>query len=715
MIQRVNNYKKLTFCITILFIVGLVATVYWASLKDSEQFGIGQLAVDSRGRFWIPFNDRLYILDDDGKIIRQFTAEQLEIQPPFAGIAALPDGGMLIGSIESGKIHLINADGSKGQVINPQNSGTQKLFRSFHLYYYPQRDAILLTDTSNHRIIMLGRDGKVLAEKGVAENRPGVFHFPNGIVADASGRIIVADTNNHEIKVLDHSLNIVDTWNPLYSARYSNSPYSFKWPVYLAVDDLGNIYVTNHDNNLESAEIAILNQRGERKSLIPLLNREQPVSVIVKKEALFVTDNLNFQILKLDLRKNLFSRFGGSEFLNILNTDKEYHSKLKQIILVGQVLLVFILLGLITTLIAIRRIDYKRPMMITIQVPSETEKVSFLRRVELALLTMSIAIFRLTIMILALTMLISVANLVLVPYFTWLIGWISFLTLFLPIFVIFFLFSMAGRFLLARGAVNGRYNPVYRFYAKRLMCRHAKIIEKLITDKKTIKYYSMAIVGGYPALLLLTENKFFIISLNRFGNIIKRMQGVYCASIHSSLTIERKLLIRRNLFPENPIVHFIFNISRNGTAYNLDFIDHTAAREIWNKILSCNIVEGESQSGWQEYCTTCGNILTGPAGCQIHGTIKSSVWKPVALSIFFPGMGQLYNQELLKGITNIVCFGGVIIYLMNPIIALVLRTKEVGLVGFWQLITIAIILWLQSIFDSWFVARRDRIKKWGLG
>lgn len=50
-----------------------------------------------------------------------------------------------------------------------------------------------------HRIIEFDRDGKVLREIGA----PGQFSFPNGLAIDLAGNLVVADSNNGRISVLD--------------------------------------------------------------------------------------------------------------------------------------------------------------------------------------------------------------------------------------------------------------------------------------------------------------------------------------------------------------------------------------------------------------------------------------------------------------------------------------------------------------------------------
>ncbi|MDP2682309.1 MAG: hypothetical protein Q8P28_05820 [Deltaproteobacteria bacterium] len=650
MIQKLQKHRKAIFYIALLVIAVLAGIVSWVSFKDSANSGLGLISLDNTGQIWVQVNDEFYILGEDGKIIRQLTANQMGIQPPFAGIAALPNGDMLIGSQESAKIHFIHVDGSLGAVIDLHATGAGKPFRLFHLAYYPEKDAILLTDTSNHRIIMLSRDGTLLSR-----SVPGIFHFPNDIVVDAAGRIIVADTNNHDIKVLHPSLTIETTWNPLASALYSNSPYRFQWPVHLAIDNSGNTYVTNHDNNLEFAEIVKLNQQGKRESLIPLLNRAQPVAIVAGKNDLLFTDHFNFQIRRLDLLKNSFSRFGSPEFQNVLDTLKLRHKTYEMTILTGQVLLGVILFALFIILAAVRRTEYNRPIKATVKTDSLVERPSLFLRLELALLTTSILLFRLTVRIVAWLILISTVGLILQlilistvvpiskpytrasPIIIWVALWILLLGIFLIAILITLMFSAAGSFILARGSRRGRYHPVFHYYARRLMSKHAEIIEKLAEGETVIKHYSTAIIDGYQALVLLIENKMFVVTLSRFENIAHRIQEIDCTCLKSTTLIEKKTLSGKLWPMDYPITYFIFKTSEDGTPYNLNLIDYIAAKELCNEISKCNIIKTPTLPAFIDRCTTCGKILES-AGCTVCEVSKINLWKPAILSMLLPGM-----------------------------------------------------------------------------
>mgnify|MGYP001570333946 CR=1 FL=1 len=720
MIQKLQKHSKTIFGIALLVVAALAGIVSWVSFKDSANSGLGLISLDNTGRIWVQVNDEFYILGEDGKIIRQLTANRMGIQPPFAGIASLPDGDMLIGSQESAKIHFIHADGSPGAVIDLQSTDAGKPFRLFHLAYHPEKDAILLTDTSNHRIIMLSRDGTLLSR-----SVSGIFHFPNDIVVDATGRIIVADTNNHDIKVLHPSLTIETAWNPLASALYSNSPYRFQWPVHLAIDSSGNTYVTNHDNNLEFAEIVKLNQQGERESLIPLLNRAQPVAIVAGGNNLLLTDHFNFQILRLDLLKNSFSRFGSPEFQNVLDNLKLRHKTYEITILTGQVSLAVILFALVILLAAVRRTEYNRPIKTTVKTDSLVEKPSLLLHIELVLVAMSISLFRLTVRIVAWLILISTAGLILQliltstvvpiskPFILWVALWILLLGIFLIAILTTLMFSAAGNFILTRGSRNGRYHPLFVSQANKLLSKHAEIIEKLTEGETVIKHYSTAIIDGYPVLVLLIENRLIVIALSRLGNIVRRVQEVDCSMLKSAILIEKKALSDKLWPMDYPVIYFIFKTSEDGTPYNLGLIDYIAAKELCNEISKCNVIKTSALLAFLDRCATCGKILES-TGCTVCGISKINLWKPAILSMLFPGMGQLYNQEFEKGIAIMAYFGIVMIYSMNPTMAVVLRTSSVNMIGLWLLIITVILIWLFSLVDALTTTRRNRGKKWGL-
>ena len=99
---------------------------------------------------------------------------------------------------------------------------------------------LLVTDTGNHRLQLMDRDGNFLSQVGSLGNQLGQFDEPVGLAMAPDGSFYVADTWNGRIQHLSPELVPLGEWRveAWYGQSINNKPY-------LAVDDAGRVYVTD--------------------------------------------------------------------------------------------------------------------------------------------------------------------------------------------------------------------------------------------------------------------------------------------------------------------------------------------------------------------------------------------------------------------------------------------------------------------------------------
>lgn len=112
---------------------------------------------------------------------------------------------------------------------------------------------MLITDTGNHRMQLLDRDGNALQQIGGFGNLPGEMNEPVGISLAPNGSVFLADTWNSRVQQFSADLFAindwpVDAWN---GTSINNKPYS-------AVDSFGRIYITDP----EGYRVLIFNPDG---------------------------------------------------------------------------------------------------------------------------------------------------------------------------------------------------------------------------------------------------------------------------------------------------------------------------------------------------------------------------------------------------------------------------------------------------------------------
>ncbi len=108
---------------------------------------------------------------------------------------------------------------------------------------------VYVADSGNHRIVVFGPDGKVVAKWGSKGGAQGQFNEPWGVAVGKDGRVYVADTWNHRIQVFDSNGKFLKSWGSFVSTNGElGQPGVFWGPRDIAIDAKGNIYVTDTGN-----------------------------------------------------------------------------------------------------------------------------------------------------------------------------------------------------------------------------------------------------------------------------------------------------------------------------------------------------------------------------------------------------------------------------------------------------------------------------------
>ena len=103
---------------------------------------------------------------------------------------------------------------------------------------------VYVADTNNHRIQKFDSNGNFITEWGSKGSGDGEFDGLEGIAADSSGKVYVADTNNHRIQKFDSNGNFITEWG-----SKGSGDGEFYSPSGVAVDSSGDVCVTDTSNN----------------------------------------------------------------------------------------------------------------------------------------------------------------------------------------------------------------------------------------------------------------------------------------------------------------------------------------------------------------------------------------------------------------------------------------------------------------------------------
>lgn len=166
---------------------------------------------------------------------------------------------------------------------------------------------IYVADTQNHRIKKLSPSGQVLEVWGSRGSEPGRFEFPSGVAASADGRVFVADSGNNRVQIFDATGTVLGQWTSAGA-----SPMFF--PTGMAIDSLGAVYVSDTMNH----RILKFSSTGQLITIIGGLGIgngqfSSPYGLAVDDAHLYVADKNNRRIQKFTLGGAYVTQWGWME------------------------------------------------------------------------------------------------------------------------------------------------------------------------------------------------------------------------------------------------------------------------------------------------------------------------------------------------------------------------------------------------------------------
>lgn len=149
---------------------------------------------------------------------------------------------------------------------------------------------VFVTDTGGGGVLRF--EGGRTALRRENDGAGGDYNRPHDVLVDRQGQVLVVDSGNDRIQILDQDLTLLRS--------LAGSPYDFNEPKYLAVDEQDNLYVADEYNNqvkiLDSAyQIVAVIGSGERGNGPGQLNK--PEGVETRNGLIWISDTYNDRIL----------------------------------------------------------------------------------------------------------------------------------------------------------------------------------------------------------------------------------------------------------------------------------------------------------------------------------------------------------------------------------------------------------------------------------
>ncbi len=190
----------------------------------------------------------IYVYNDKGTYLRTFTPTGPVGKWAPLGLAFAPDGSLYVTDVRGAtpKTHqvllftpagaLVRSLGTPGQLNYPNGIVVDGLGN------------IEVSDSNNGRMVVFNKSGKVLAAiaRGIGE---GDLGLPRGAAVDDAGRLFVADTTDHMVRV--YSIDKGKAM-PTYIGSFGDEGQldgKFEYPNGVATDKRAHVYITDRENN----------------------------------------------------------------------------------------------------------------------------------------------------------------------------------------------------------------------------------------------------------------------------------------------------------------------------------------------------------------------------------------------------------------------------------------------------------------------------------
>ncbi len=206
------------------------------------------LAVGPDGRIYVADsgNGRIQVFEADGAPLSAwgtFGSDPGQFNEPWS--LAVDESHVYVADTWNHRIQKFTLDGELVDTFGSSGGPTEG-FDGLGLFFGPRSivllgdDRILVTDTGNHRMQVLDKAGVFLQQIGSFGNQLGQMNEPVGIAQGPDGSIFLADTWNGRIQQFMPELFAINEWpvTAWEGTSINNKPYT-------AVDSAGRVYVTD--------------------------------------------------------------------------------------------------------------------------------------------------------------------------------------------------------------------------------------------------------------------------------------------------------------------------------------------------------------------------------------------------------------------------------------------------------------------------------------
>ena len=276
--------NKVLFSFFLVLVLVLVGVRLWSDAQYRAVPFPNQLAVSADG-VAVVCGHTVYLFSLDGVKIRTYALpDSIKTTQLF-----WDQGSLCLADMENKDVLVLNGGANTtrnfiGQAINAQ----------FKVIREPGTGDLFVSDGANHRILVFDQSYRYLRSFGQAGNGPGEFWFPNDMVFDESGRLLIANTKSSTIDVYRPDGQYLNTLVKSAGDRVYRYPTDF-----IVTPD--RLLVLENDGYLDRGKVRVYDRTGKGVGELDLGGDQVIGDLAAYGDTLYLTDSGNRELKTFSL------------------------------------------------------------------------------------------------------------------------------------------------------------------------------------------------------------------------------------------------------------------------------------------------------------------------------------------------------------------------------------------------------------------------------
>lgn len=276
--------NKVLFAVFLSLVLVTVAVRLWGDARFKAVPYPNLLAASSAG-VAVTCGQTVYRLDSAGKVVKRY-----QLSPDVHPTQLFWDKGSLcLADMKTKSVLVLDSKANVAMTFaGPAISAQFKVARE------PATDHLFVSNSASHRISVFDQSGRYLRSFGEEGTGAGQFKFPNEILFDESGLLLVANTKRPAIEVFSAD----GAFQRTLVTPSGDRKYTYPTDFIVTPDRL---LVLENDGFLERAKVRTYDRNGRKTGELATGNAELLGDLVSDGERIYITDCEGRQLLVYSL------------------------------------------------------------------------------------------------------------------------------------------------------------------------------------------------------------------------------------------------------------------------------------------------------------------------------------------------------------------------------------------------------------------------------